>query len=231
MGLLDTIFGRTKPVRANLDSLFALPSAVITLETAAGLTLSGNAGVCWKPPAGQAAEDVQHEIEQLLQISDDDDLGESGSGSGPDTTAGNTGAQTDKNTGTGTGTGTGADVGKLEQAVDSYGYRWLLLDDRAPDDLVTRVHLINSMLSEAGWGPQLLCSVFGVTPTAEAGPDAKPLYLVYLYKRGTFYPFAPAGPERRDNELELRIRSVLGSDLPVESDLSRWFPLWDLPVR
>jgi hypothetical protein len=55
---------------------------------------------------------------------------------------------------------------------------------------------------------------------------------VYLYKRGTFYPFAPVdnAKERRDTELELRIRSMLGDDLPVESDLARWFPLWDLPV-
>jgi len=36
--------------------------------------------------------------------------------------------------------------------------------------------------------------------------------------------------ERRDTELELRIRSMLGVDLPVEADLTRWFPMWDLPV-
>ena len=33
--------GRTKPVGANLDALFALPSAAVTLETAAGLVPSG----------------------------------------------------------------------------------------------------------------------------------------------------------------------------------------------
>ena len=32
-------------------------------------------------------------------------------------------------------------------------------------------------------------------------------------------------------ELELRIRTMLGVDLPVEADLSRWFPMWDLPVK
>jgi hypothetical protein len=55
---------------------------------------------------------------------------------------------------------------------------------------------------------------------------------VYLFKRGTFYPFAPvdAGKERRDTELELRIRTMVGADLPVEADLSRWFPMWDVPV-
>ena len=198
MGLLDTLLGRTKPVRANLDALFALPSAAVTLQTAAGLTLSGKAGVCWKPPAGRPAEDVRKEIGELLDIPDEGDT---------------------------------ADHGDLTQAEDSYGYRWLLLDDPAVDDLVTRVHLINSTLTDNGWGPQLLCSVFGLVPGPEADPDTRALFLVYLYKRGTFYPFAPDGKEHRDNELELRIRAVVGSDLPVESDLARWFPLWDMPLR
>ena len=47
MGLFDTILGRSKPVRANLDALFALPSAAVTLQTSAGLVSSGAAGVCW----------------------------------------------------------------------------------------------------------------------------------------------------------------------------------------
>ena len=111
----------------------------------------------------------------------------------------------------------------MTQAEDKYGYRWLLLDDPDIETLVTRVHLVNTTLTENGWGPQLLCSVFGLS-----GADA--LYLVYLYKRGTFYPFAPDGPEHRDSELELRIRAIVTNDLPVEQDLQRWFPLWDLPV-
>ena len=38
MGLLDILLGRTKPVAPDLDQLFALPSAAVTLEAAAGLT-------------------------------------------------------------------------------------------------------------------------------------------------------------------------------------------------
>ena len=203
MGLLDTLLGRTKPVRANLDALFALPSAAVTLQTSAGLVSSGGAGVCWKPPAGQSAVEVQREINELLQIPDDpiDDAEHRGP------------------------------AGVMTQSEDGYGYRWLLLEDPALEDLVTRVHLVNSTLSDNGWGPQLLCSVFNFVPAPDAGADARGLFLVYLYKRGTFYPFAPDGKEHRDTELELRIRAVLGSDLPVEADLARWFPLWDLPVH
>jgi len=35
--------------------------------------------------------------------------------------------------------------------------------------------------------------------------------------------------ERRDNQLELQVRAVLGDDLRVEGDLSRWFPVWGAP--
>ncbi|WP_423782934.1 PspA-associated protein PspAB [Ferrimicrobium acidiphilum] len=34
------------------------------------------------------------------------------------------------------------------------------------------------------------------------------VYWVYLYKRGTFYPFVPVGHERRDNERELSLKAV-----------------------
>jgi hypothetical protein len=189
VGLFDTLLGRTKPVKANLDALFALPTAALTLQSAGGLVTSGHAGVCWKPPAGQGAEDLQTEVSELV-------------GDG------------------------------FTHVTDSFGYGWLLLARPELDDLVTQAHMANATLTEAGWGPQLLCSVFGFVPGADAPDDARACSLVYLYKRGTFYPFAPldTAKERRDTELELRIRSMLGVDLPVESDLARWFPLWDLPV-
>jgi hypothetical protein len=207
VGLLDSLLGRTKPVRPNLDALFSLPSAAVTLQTAGGLILTGHAGVCWMPPAGQSAADVQAEINQLLEM--------------PDDPVENVLA---------TGAGASATSLQLRQAEDNFGYRWLLLSDGDVDDLVARVHLVNSTLSDNGWGPQLLCSVFSVAPAPDADDSAKPFFLVYLFKRGTFYPFAPIGREKRDTELELRVRSMLGVDLPVESDVSRWFPLWDLPV-
>jgi hypothetical protein len=189
VGLFDTLLGRTKPVKANLDALFALPTAALTLQSAGGLVSSGHAGVCWKPPSGQGSQDLQTEVSQLV-------------GDG------------------------------YTQAQDSFGYGWLLLAEPELDALVTKAHMANTTLTEAGWGQQLLCSVFGFVPEPGAAADAKPFFLVYLYKRGTFYPFAPLDTkkEHRDTELELRIRSMLGDDLPVESDLARWFPMWDLPL-
>lgn len=222
MGILDSLLGRSKPVRPNLDALFSLPSAAVTLETAAGVVLSGRAGVCWMPPAGQSPADVQREISELLDIPDNPaDAGQATAEASVPAVAAGAPAR-------GSGGGT---PGMLTQAEDSYGYRWLLLDDTDVEDLVSRVHLVNSTLSDNGWGPQLLCSVFSVVPGHGADSTARPFFLVYLFKRGTFYPFAPIGTQRRDSELELRMRALVGTDLPVEQDLSRWFPLWDLPVR
>ncbi len=206
MGLFDTLLGRTKPVQADLDDLFGLPSASVTLQTSGGLTPSGRAGVCYKPPTGQAFGDMQREVTALLSM----DGG-----------------------------------GQLSSAEDRFGYHWVLLENPDLGELVNQVHLVNSSLSDAGWGPQLLCSVFGFRPLPDGGApelgtgdedgpapsvSTSKLYLVYLFKRGTFYPFAPAGHERRDTEAELRLKSLVADDLRVEPELDRWFPLWDLPV-
>lgn len=203
MGLLNTLLGRTKPVQANLDALFALPGASITLESAAGMTASGRAGVCYKPPTGQSFEQMQAEVMKLLAMDSDS---------------------------------------VLSNAEDRYGYHWVVVENCDIESLVTQVHLINSSLSDAGWGPQLLCSVFGIAslPAAEAsdtgpppGPNAVMTskgFLVYLFKRGTFYPFIPDGHEHRDTEQELKLKSLVSGDLTIESDLDRWFPLWELPV-
>ena len=42
MGFLDALLGRTKPVPPNLDALFALPSAAITLQAATDFTPDGH---------------------------------------------------------------------------------------------------------------------------------------------------------------------------------------------
>ena len=61
--------------------------------------------------------------------------------------------------------------------------------------------------------------------------DGKPLYFIYNFKRGSFYPFVPApGDKQRDTERELRLKAQLGAELPFEEDMTRWFPLWEIPL-
>lgn len=118
--------------------------------------------------------------------------------------------------------------GKLTLTTDDLGFKWLVINDADLSSLVTRIHGANTSMVEHGLGDRLLCAVFGFVPAAPPGEGS--VRLVYLLKQGTFYPFAPTGPDQRDNELELRVQSFLGSDLPMEKDLSRWMALWGLPV-
>jgi len=111
---------------------------------------------------------------------------------------------------------------------DDLGFKWLVIKDPDLESLVTRIHSANTSMVENGLGPRLLCAVFGFVPKTPPGDGS--LRLVYLLKQGTFYPFAPTGKNQRDNELELRVRSFLEKDIPMEKDLSRWMALWDLPV-
>jgi hypothetical protein len=90
--------------------------------------------------------------------------------------------------------------------------------------LVTDLHAVNSSLVDNGFGPQLLCTLVAFSDEQE-----RRLALIYLYKRGSFYPFAPLSGERRNNALELEIKGVIGDDLKWEPDLARWFPVWGAP--
>ena len=59
----------------------------------------------------------------------------------------------------------------------------------------------------------------------------RPVYFTDNFKRGTHYPCAPAKGERtRDTERELRVKAQVGAELPMEEDLERWYPLWEIPL-
>ena len=66
MGLLDILLGRSKPVVPDLDRLFALPSAAVTLEAAAGFTPTGQGAVCFATVEGAAFEQTHREVQALL---------------------------------------------------------------------------------------------------------------------------------------------------------------------
>jgi len=193
MGFWDVVTGRSKPKQANLDALFAVPSAAITLQAALGLVPTGDGSVCYRSAAGAGFAGTQQDILALLQASD------------------------------------GAP--RVATSQDSYGFTWLAVDHdqvdpTAPDltGLCTDLHAVNTTLELNGYGPGLLCSLIPFT-----GTDGRKVGLVYLYKQGTFYPFAPSGPNQRDNLLELSVRDAVGGDLPVEKELSRWLALWGAP--
>jgi hypothetical protein len=191
VGLRDTLFGRTKQVAPNLDNLFALSTAALTLQSELDLVSSGEAGLCFKAGSGESSLETDDDIKQLLDFDETNN--------------------------------------KVTLTKDDLGFEWLVVKDPDFEALVTRVHSADTSMVEHGLGPRLLCAVFGFVPKTPPGEGS--VRLVYLMKQGTFYPFAPTGPSQRDNELELRVRSFLSTDLPIEANLSRWMALWNVPVN
>jgi hypothetical protein len=119
-----------------------------------------------------------------------------------------------------------ADAGsRLERREDKFGYTWIVVRDPELEDQVTAVHALAQGLEEQGFGGQLLAAVFKF----EGGKD--PVYWIYSYKRGTFWPFVPKGEKQeRDNAEELELKAKLEKELPVEQDLTRWFGVFDAPL-
>jgi hypothetical protein len=185
MGFLDVITGRSKRPRNNLDSLFALPNAGITLQTSLSFTMTGRGSVCYRAADGPAFAQTMNDVVELLDNDDD-----------PDVVLSN----------------------------DEYGFTWLMAQQDNLEALVTDLHAVNTSLEAQGFSDGLLCSLV----TFEDNTGRK-LGLVYLYKKGTFYPFAPKDAHQRDNLLELQVKELLKNDLPIEPELSSWMAVWGAP--
>jgi hypothetical protein len=189
VGIWDAITGRSRVKRADLDALFLMPSAAITLQTAAGLNPTGTGSVCFRAAAGAAFVQTRDDVVALIRAD--------------------------------------PQAPEVEVTDDGFGYTWVVVR-RSPDDvagLCTDLHAVNTSLEARGFGSGLLCSV---VPFEDAA--GRRVGLVYLYKQGTFYAFAPVGEtQTRDNLLEISVRDQLSGELPMETDLSRWFALWGAP--
>ena len=67
MGLWEAMRARTTPKRNNLDALFLVPSAAITLQTAQGFMPTGSGSVCYRSAAGAAFAQTQADVLTLLR--------------------------------------------------------------------------------------------------------------------------------------------------------------------
>ncbi|MFB6169027.1 MAG: hypothetical protein ABEJ43_09310 [Haloferacaceae archaeon] len=113
---------------------------------------------------------------------------------------------------------------RFRRTTDDHGYRWVVLEDDDPEDLVTSVHFAADTFVERGYGSRLLAAVFAFEPTR--GTDRDRAYWVYSFRRGAYYPFAPRTNHERDERLEFKLQSMLDGELGVEDDESYWYPLW-----
>jgi len=125
----------------------------------------------------------------------------------------------------------GESATSLSTQDDSYGYRWMVLKSPAGapsvEDLAVGINAVSSSIETAGHGERLLCAVF-----AFADAQKRRVYFIYNYKRGFWYPFVPDPDhaEQRSTERELQIKAQMASELPIEPEIERWFPLWGIPI-
>jgi len=105
---------------------------------------------------------------------------------------------------------------------DDHGYHWVVLRDAQFEDLVSNVHFVAKTFIDRDYGSRLLAAVFGFEK------DDQPVYWIYSFRRGAYYPFAPdTDDERKRNQtVEFKLQSVLDGELDVEDRKEYWYPLW-----
>jgi hypothetical protein len=116
---------------------------------------------------------------------------------------------------------------KWSRFSDDYGFKWVILQADEFENLVATVNMISDELSGHGFGDQLLAAIFQFVDA-----EKRHVYMIYNYKRGSFYPFIPnpAKKQERLNALEFRITGVMQKELPIEKEVEAWYPLWGVPL-
>jgi hypothetical protein len=211
VGLRDILTGRHQVQGPAPDRLFAIATAYITLQTEYGIVPTGKAAIVFQPLATSEFTGTMHEMEDVVRA---------------------------------TGGESGTDVASQD---DSYGYRWMVVSNPSGtpnvEDLAVAINAVSDSIEGSGHGERLLCAVFAFTETpgggtsaasgsgAGSGAGGRPVYFIYNYKRGYWYPFVPApGEQQRSTERELQLKAQLERDLPLEPEIERWFPLWGIPI-
>jgi hypothetical protein len=112
-------------------------------------------------------------------------------------------------------TGTEFDV-----QTDEHGWRWVVVHDEDPEDLLTSIHFAADEFITQGYGSRLLVAVFGFVSAEDRA------YWVYSFRRGGYYPFLPIAGDERDVRGEQKLAAVLDGELDIEDDRDYWYPLW-----
>jgi len=205
VGLRDILIGRHVVKGPAPDRLFAISTAYVTLQAEHQIDPVGSAAIVFQALATSEFEATLRDMEDVVRA-------------------------------------TGGDSAtSVSTQDDSYGYRWMILrsPDGAPsvEDLAVGINAVSSSIETAGHGERLLCAVFAFVDAKK-----KRIYFIYNYKRGFWYPFVPASDpahppagddaaaQQRSTERELQLKAQMASELPMEPELERWFPLWGIPI-
>ena len=214
VGLRDILTGRHEVKGPAPDHLFAISTAYVALQTEHQIEPAGAAAIVFQALQTSEFEAAIKEMEEVVMA-----------------TGGETGTQ-------------------VHTEDDSFGYRWMVLRGGSVEDLAVGINAVSGSIETAGHGERLLCAVFAFEDAKNhgvgGGGGGNPIYFIYNYKRGFWYPFVPAGGSsnvsqtgggsgtprtgERATERELQLKAQMASELPIEPELERWFPLWGIPI-
>jgi len=202
----------------NTDALYSLTSASGSFEDKLGFKFSGSSALCIKIIDGLIFENTIKDCTDLLNVSKKE-------------------FDFDYNI-----------------LTDSYGYLWIIITGRTSlisseiiSNVTTALISIGKILEENGFSNQILSAVFkyefsnrifsgfgmdrkyGYRETNSYNPVKNLIYLIYNYKTKNFYPYLPLDVYKRDTTKELQTVSILKNFISVEPDVSKWFPIKDIP--
>jgi hypothetical protein len=197
------------------DIIFSLTSASISIEEKMGLQFSGSAAFCVKGINGSLFQSTIKDCTDLL------------------------------------------DVSKIEfkfnyrTFADPYNYLWFIItssDIQTKSETITNIAAglssIGDIIEENGFEDQILSAIFKYNfgnrvsffedSEKKFTSKNKNLYLIYNYKTNNFYPYIPLiennnNKHQRDTTSELQTLSILKNLIEVETDITRWYPIYNIP--
>jgi hypothetical protein len=111
---------------------------------------------------------------------------------------------------------------------DSFGYLWIIFESSKIEDIILGISAVGQIIHDRSLAKQLLAALFQFS-NKKNNNDANQ-YLVYNYTLNKFYPFAPLNENKRDDKIEREIMKTIVDELPVEKDVSLWYPIWNYAI-
>jgi hypothetical protein len=127
------------------------------------------------------------------------------------------------------------DVSKVDSNVlyrmvnDSYDYLWIIFESPKIEDLILCISGVGQLIHDRGFEKQLLAALFQFRSKKDNISNYDQ-YLVYSYVLNRFYPFVPVNKNERDNKIERDIMKTVVDEIPIERDVSLWYPIWNVAL-
>ena len=88
------------------------------------------------------------------------------------------------------------------------------------------VNMVSTELQAGGYGDRLLAAVFAFEDERQAASTSSTTSSAASTTRSC----PRRATQARNNEREFQLKAQLENELPIEPELERWFPLWEIPL-